>query len=64
MGFLVIVRYGKYMYIIGLDKHKFSAYNCKYFLTHYFLTYVLGAQKNRLNETVLLSTTASLRRFF
>ena len=39
----------------GLDKHKFSAYNCKYFLTHQF-QHILCAQKNRLIETVLLST--------
>ena len=45
--------------IFGLDKQKFSAANCKYFLTHSYpsvLTCVLGAQKNRLIETVLLST--------
>ena len=42
-------------YYTGLDKEKFSAYNCKYFLSHYF-SHVLGAQKHRLNETVLLST--------
>ena len=41
--------------IIGLDKHKISAQNCKYFLTYNFLAYVLGAQKNRL---------VSMRRFF
>ena len=50
----------------GFDKQKFSAHNCKYFLTcnfeHIFwvlkrtVSVVLGAQKNRLNETVLLST--------
>ena len=33
----------------GLDNK-----NCKYFLTH--TSYVLGAQKNHLIETVLLST--------
>ena len=43
--------------IIGLhvDKENFRAYNCKYFLTHQ-LKHVLGAQKNCLIETVLLST--------
>ena len=39
---------------IGLDKHNFERY-CKYFLTHQF-EHVLGAQKNRLIERVLLST--------
>ena len=34
------------MHAIGLDKQKFWAQDYKYFLTH--LTYVLGAQKNRL----------------
>ena len=34
----------------GLDKHKFSAYIVNK------VSYVLGAQKNRLIETVLLST--------
>ena len=39
---------------IGFDKHKFS----KLLIFSYpsFVTYVLGAQKNRLIETVLLST--------
>ena len=36
----------------GLDKQKFSAYNCYPSI----LTYVLGAQKSRLIQTVLLST--------
>ena len=40
---------------IGLNKQKISAYNCKYFLP-IILAYALGAQKNRLIETVLLST--------
>ena len=43
-------------FVMGLDKQNFSAYNCKYFLTHFFLPYVFGAQKKRLIETVLLST--------
>ena len=37
--------------IIGLDKNNFSAYVS----FQSILTYVLGAQKNRLIETVLLS---------
>ena len=46
---------GTVLFVIsGLDKQKFSAYNCKYFPS--ILTHVLGAQKNRLIETVLLST--------
>ena len=36
---------------IGQDKKKY----CQYFLTYQF-SHVLGAQKNRLIETVLLST--------
>ena len=40
----------------GLDKQNFWAENCKYFSYPSVLTYVLGAQKNRLIETVLLST--------
>ena len=42
--------------LIGLDKQKFSALNCKYFLPISFIICVLGAYKNGLNETVLLST--------
>ena len=38
---------------IGLDKQKISASISKSFLTHVF-TYVLGAQKNRLIDVVLL----------
>ena len=40
--------------LIGRELNQISAYNCIYFLTHQF--YVLGAQKNRLIETVLLGT--------
>ena len=36
--------------------NKIVAVNCKCFLAHQFLLYVLGAQKNRLIVTVLLST--------
>ena len=43
----------------GLDKQNFSAQNCKYFCPS-ILTYVLGAQKNRLIETILLSTQKEL----
>ena len=44
---------GTVLFVIsGLDKQKFSAYN--YFPS--ILRHVLGAQKNRLIETVLLST--------
>ena len=32
-----------YLYT-GLDKLKFSAYDCNYFLSSIILTYVLGAQ--------------------
>ena len=39
----------------GLDKHNFSAYICKYFLTHQF-QHVLRAQKKCLIQTLLLST--------
>ena len=39
----------------GLDKHKFSASNFKSFLP-IILACVVGAQKNRLTETALLST--------
>ena len=50
-------RVGTAVEITGfINKHNFSEYNCKYFLTHHFLTYVKGAQKNCLIETVLLST--------
>ena len=42
-----------YIYTGLLDKQKFSALNCKYLFLVY---YVLYAQKNRLIETVLLST--------
>ena len=41
---------------IGPDKEILWAYNCNYFLTHQFKHVFLGAQKNRLNETVVLST--------
>ena len=43
-------------YIIGLDKKK--SFSVKLSIVSYpsVLTYVLGAQKNRLIETVLLST--------
>ena len=42
----------------GVDKQIFSALNCKYFLTGQIkqFKHVLGAQKNHLIETVLLST--------
>ena len=39
--------------ITGLDKQKFSAYNCKYFLTHNFS-----------HMFWVLKRTVSLRRFF
>ena len=34
-----------------LRKQNFSVENCKYFLTYQFLTYIFGAQKNRLIES-------------
>ena len=43
------------MRYIGPVKEIFSAQNCDYFLIHQFKC-VLVAQKNRLSETVLLST--------
>ena len=42
--------------ITCLDKQKFPALNCKCFLTHKLKHIFLGTQKNRLIETVLLST--------
>ena len=39
-----------------LDKHIFFSVQWSLFSYPSFLTYVLGAQKNRLTETVLLST--------
>ena len=39
-----------------LDKQKFSAYNLNNISYPSILTYILGALKNRLIETVLLST--------
>ena len=41
--------------ITGKDKKKLRRKSVKT-ITHLFLTYVLGVQKNRLVETVLLST--------
>ena len=46
-----------YQLITGLETNKKNQRkNCYYFLTHNFFAYVLGAQKNRLIEAVLLST--------
>ena len=42
--------------IIGLDKQNFLNVKVKIFSYLSVLAYVLGAQKNRLTETVLLST--------
>ena len=42
--------------ITGLDKQKIIRVKFKIFFYPYILAYVLGAQKNRLIETVLLST--------
>ena len=42
--------------ISGLDKQNLSAKNCEFFSYPSILTYIFGAQKNRLIETVLLST--------
>ena len=36
--------------------NNFSSYICKYFTFPSFFTYVLGARKNLLIETILLST--------
>ena len=44
------------MTFTGLDKHIFFSVQWSLFSYPSFLTYVLGAQKNRLTETVLLST--------
>ena len=44
-----------YPKFIGLDKQKFQRKIVNIFLS-IFLAYVLGAQKNRLNERVPLST--------
>ena len=44
------------MLFIGLDKHKNFSIKLLIFSYPYFLAYVLSAQKNRLNETALLST--------
>ena len=41
---------------IGLDKQNFSRVKLSIISYPSVLTYVLGAQKNRLIETVLLST--------
>ena len=41
--------------LIGHFKQIFSVLSCDYFLIHQF-KHVLGAQKNRLIETALLST--------
>ena len=41
---------------IGLDKEKMSVKKDNFFLACYVVACVLGAQKNRLIETVLLST--------
>ena len=41
--------------LTGLDKKNVLAYNCRDFLTHQ-KNMCLGAKKNRLIETVLLST--------
>ena len=52
-----------------LDKTKFLSVKLKIFSYLSILTYVLGAQKNRLIETVLLSThnicfVSDLRKLF
>ena len=46
------------LYNSGIEpvKQIFSARNCDYFLIHRFKYVFLGAQKNRLIETILLST--------
>ena len=41
---------------IGHDKQNFRTLKCEYFPTNLLLAYVLGAQKKRLFETILLST--------
>ena len=35
-----------FLTMIQRFKQNFSAYNCKYFLTHHFFTEVLGAHRN------------------
>ena len=42
--------------VIGLDKQKKISVNLSIFSYPSFLTYILGAEKNHLIETVLLST--------
>ena len=42
--------------VIGLDKHNFFSVQLLIFSYPSILSYVLGAQKNCLIETVLLST--------
>ena len=54
--FCILKIFMKYISLhTGLDKQKMSALNCEYFLPINF-NICLGAQKNRLIETVLLST--------
>ena len=52
-----------YCTVIGLDKQNFFSVKLEIFSYPSVLTYILGAQKNRLIETVL-KRTVSLRRFF
>ena len=66
-GFLMLGPIYQWHDTTGLDKHNFSAYNCKYFLTHQF-QHILCAQKKRLVKTALLSThnisfSSDIRRF-
>ena len=50
-----LITFVKYVSIIGPDKQKFQGL-LRIFSYPLVKTYVVGAQKNRLNETVLLST--------
>ena len=53
---LVVLEQDTFYPPIGLDKQKKISVKLLIFSYPYFLSYVLGAQKNRLIETVLLST--------
>ena len=55
-NFAYILSSADFTQYIGLDKQNFSAYIINIFSYSSISTYVIGAQKNHLNETVLLST--------